>query len=91
MWIKQDDTDVKTKEVLPQGYKILYRPRSSCKTRGGLALVYRDHYSMKELDHIDAVTMGITLDLTMSPSTCMLSTVSQVAVFFSSAMGLQAS
>ena len=56
-WIKQDDIDAMTKKVLPQGYKILSRPRSGGKTRGGLVLVYGDHYSVKELDHIDVVTM----------------------------------
>ena len=56
-WIKQEDIDAMTKEALPQGYKILSRPRSGGITRGGLALVYRDHYTMKELDHIDVVTM----------------------------------
>ena len=56
-WIKQDDIDVMTKEVPPQGYKILSRPISGGKTRGGLALVYRDHYFVKELDHTDVVTM----------------------------------
>ena len=56
-WIKQDDIDAMKKEVPLQGYKILSRPRSGGKTRGGLALVYRDHYSVKELNHIDAVTM----------------------------------
>ena len=49
-WIKQDDVDTVTKEVPPQGYKILSRPRSGGKTEGGVALVYRDHYSVKELD-----------------------------------------
>ena len=57
MWIKQDDFDTMTKEVLPQGYKILSKPRSGGKTRGGLALVYRDHYSVKEFDHTDVVAM----------------------------------
>ena len=57
MWIKQDDIDTMTKEVVPQGYKFLSRCRSGGKTEGGLALVYRDHYSVKELDHIDEITM----------------------------------
>ena len=56
MWIKQDDIDAMTKEVPPQGYKILSRPRSGGKTGGGLALVYRDHYFVKELNHTDVAT-----------------------------------
>ena len=56
-WIGQDDIDAMTKEVPLQGYKILSRPRSGGKTGGGLALVYRDHYSVKEFDHIDVVTL----------------------------------
>ena len=56
-WIKQDDIDAMTKELQPQGYKILSKPRSSGRTGGGLALVYRDHYSVREMDHIDVVTM----------------------------------
>ena len=31
-WIKQEDVDTVTKEVPPQGYKILSRPRSGGKT-----------------------------------------------------------
>ena len=57
MWIKQDDIDAMTKEMPLQGYKILSKPRSGGRTRGGLVLVYRDHYSVKELHHIDAITM----------------------------------
>ena len=56
-WIKQDDIDAMTKEVPPQGYKILSKPRSGGRTRGCLALVYRDHYSVREMGHIDVVTM----------------------------------
>ena len=56
-WIKQDDIDAMTKEVPLQGYKILSKPRSGGRTGGGLALVYRDHYSVRELDRIDVVTM----------------------------------
>ena len=37
-WIKQDDVDTVTKEVTPQGYKILSRSRSGGKTGGGVAL-----------------------------------------------------
>ena len=51
-WIKQDDVDTLTKEVPPQGYQILSRSRSGGKTGGGVALVYRDHYSVKELDRL---------------------------------------
>ena len=57
IWIIQDDIDAMTKEVPLKGYKMLSRLRSGGKTGGGLALVYRDHYSVKELDHIDEVTM----------------------------------
>ena len=56
-WIKQDDIDSVTKEVPPQGYRILSRSRSGGKTGGGVALVYRDHYSVKELDQIEVITM----------------------------------
>ena len=56
-WIKQDDVDTVTKEVPPQGYKILSRSRSGGKTGGGVALVYRDHYSVKELDQIEVTTI----------------------------------
>ena len=57
MWTKQDGIDAMTKEIPPEGYKILSEPRSGGKTGCGLALVYRDHYSVRELDHIDVVTM----------------------------------
>ena len=56
-WIKQDDVDTVTKEVPPQGYKILSRSRSGGKTGDGVALVYRDHYFVKELDQIEVTTM----------------------------------
>ena len=46
-----------TEEMLLQGYKILSKPRGGGRTGGGLALVYRDHYSVRELHHIDVVTM----------------------------------
>ena len=49
-WIKQDDIDAVIKEVPPQGYKILSRSRSGGRSGGGVALVYRDHYSVRELD-----------------------------------------
>ena len=57
MWKKQDGIDAMTKEIPPQGYKILSKPRSGGRTGGGLALVYRDHYCVRELDHIVVVTM----------------------------------
>ena len=56
-WIKQDGIDAMTKEIPLQGYKILSKPRSGGRTGSGLALVYRDHYSGRELDHIDVVSM----------------------------------
>ena len=56
-WIKQDDIDAVIKEVPPQGYKILSRSRSGGRTGGGVALVYRDHYSVRELDRIEVITM----------------------------------
>ena len=56
-WIKQDDIGTVTKDVPPQGYKILSRSRSGGKTRGGVALVYKDHYSAKELDQTEVITM----------------------------------
>ena len=81
-------------EVLLQGYKILSRPKSGAKTRGGLALVYRDHYSVKELDHIDVVTMAYQgYYLRFDHFTLNLYVIYhlQNTVFFSSAMSLQAS
>ena len=56
-WIKQDDIDAMTKEVPLHGYRILSKPRCGGRIRGGLVLVYWDHYTVKELDHIDVVTM----------------------------------
>ena len=56
-WIKQDDIDAVIKEVPPQGYKILSRSRSGGRSGGGVALVYRDHYSVRELDRIEVITM----------------------------------
>ena len=80
--IKQDDIDAMTKKVQLQGYKILSRPRSGGKTRGGLALVYSDHHSVKHwiiLMWLPWNTRDITLRLSTSPPT------------FNSAMSPQAS
>ena len=52
MWIKQDDIDAMMKEVLPQGYKILSRPRSGGKTRGGLALVYAFYQQRRHVSNL---------------------------------------
>ena len=49
-WIKQGDIDAVIKKVPPLGYKILSRSRSGGRTGGGVALVYRDYYSVRELD-----------------------------------------
>ena len=49
-WITQDDIDAVIKEVPSQGYKILFRSRSGGRSGGGVALVYRNHYSVRELD-----------------------------------------
>ena len=48
-WIKQDDIEATTREIAPSGYKILSLPRSTGQQGGGIALVYRDHYNVKQL------------------------------------------
>ena len=48
-WIKQDDIDSITNDIPPIGYKILSTPRPSGCIGGGLALVYKDHMTVKEL------------------------------------------
>ena len=48
-WIKQDDIDTITSDIPPIGYKILSTPRPSGCIGGGLALVYKDHMTIKEL------------------------------------------
>ena len=59
-WIKQDDIEATTREIAPSGYKILSSPRSTGQQGGGIALVYRDHYNVKQLGKLtntDANTM----------------------------------
>ena len=48
-WIKQDDIEATTREIAPSGYKILSLPRSTGQQGGGRALVYCDHYNVKQL------------------------------------------
>ena len=48
-WIKQDDIETATREIAPSGYKILSSPRSTGQQGGGIALVYHDHYNVKQL------------------------------------------
>ena len=48
-WIKQDDIEATTREIAPPGYKILSLPRSTGQQGGGIALVYHDHYNVKQL------------------------------------------
>ena len=48
-WIKQDDIEATTREIAPSGYKILSLPRSTGQQGGGIALVYLDHYNVKQL------------------------------------------
>ena len=48
-WIKQDDIDAITRDISLIGYKILSTPRPSGCIGGGLALVYKDHMTVKEL------------------------------------------
>ena len=48
-WIKQDDIEATTREIAPSGYKILSSPRSTGQQGGGIALVYHDHYNVKQL------------------------------------------
>ena len=48
-WLKQDDIEATIREIAPSGYKILSLPRSTGQQGGGIALVYRDHYNVKQL------------------------------------------
>ena len=48
-WIKQYDIEATTREIAPYGYKILSSPRSTGQQGGGIALVYCDHYNVKQL------------------------------------------
>ena len=48
-WIKQDDIDTITNDIPLIGYKILSTPRPLGCIGGGLALVYKDHMTIKEL------------------------------------------
>ena len=48
-WIKQDDNDTITSNIPLIGYKILSTPRPLGCIGGGLALVYKDHMTIKEL------------------------------------------
>ena len=48
-WLKQDDIEATTREIAPSGYKILSLPRSTGQQGGGIALVYCDHYNVKQL------------------------------------------
>ena len=48
-WIKQDDIEATTREIAPSGYKILSLPRSTGQQGGGIALVYHNHYNIKQL------------------------------------------
>ena len=48
-WLKQDDIEATIREIAPSGYKILSSPRSTGQQGGGIALVYHDHYNVKQL------------------------------------------
>ena len=48
-WLKQDDIEATIREIAPSGYKILSLPRSTGQQGGGIALVYHDHYNVKQL------------------------------------------
>ena len=50
-WLKHDNIDANVKEIPPQRYKILSTPRKTNQTGGRTALVYRDNYNIKLLDH----------------------------------------
>ena len=59
-WLKQDDIEATTREIAPSGYKILSLPRTTGQQGGGIALVYHDHYNVKQLGkltNIDTNTM----------------------------------
>ena len=45
--IKEDD-EHSTKEVPPHRYKIISNPRSDGRQGGGIAVVYRDYYMVKQ-------------------------------------------
>ena len=46
-WIKDDD-EHSTKEVPPDGYKTISNPRSDGRKGGGIAVVYRDYYTVNQ-------------------------------------------
>ena len=48
-WIKQDDIEATTREIAPSGYKILSSLGSTGQQGGKIALVYHDHYNVKQL------------------------------------------
>ena len=48
-WLKQDDIEATIREIALSGYKILSSPRSTGQQGGGIALVYCDHYNVKQL------------------------------------------
>ena len=48
-WLKQDYIEATTREIAPSGYKILSLPRSTSQQGGGIALVYHNHYNVKQL------------------------------------------
>ena len=50
-WLKHDNINANVKEIPPPGYKILSTPRKTNQTGGRIALVYRDNYNIKLLDH----------------------------------------
>ena len=59
-WLKQDDIEATTREIASSGYKILSLLRSTDQQGGGIALVYHDHYNVKQLGkltNIDTNTM----------------------------------
>ena len=50
-WLKHNGIDANVKEIPPSGYKILSTPRKTNQTGGRIALVYRENYNIKLLDH----------------------------------------
>ena len=47
-WLSNDENDLRYKEIPPPGYKILSKPCTNGKKRGGIAVVYKALLNIKE-------------------------------------------
>ena len=47
-WMKEDDEYV-LREIPPPGFKIISKPRSDGRQGGGIALIYKEYYTINDL------------------------------------------